>query len=267
MMRLIFCFLFFSGFLLSPDSQELPGKKNYTDDNGLRQGYWEGRYPNGNIQYHGTFRDDRPVGELTRYFPGGSKMAVMVFCFEGRRADTQLFYEDGTLAASGIYVDEKKDSVWKYFSFYDNYLASTETYDLGKKEGLSAVYYPNGRMAESFWYENNLRNGPWRQYYEDGRLRIEAEFKNDRRHGGFVFYSSSGRMEMKGKYQRNRMHGEWTFYDESGRKVSVINYVEGRPENEDELIEKEQEMFRQIEQMRGRIPEPDESELFSPRNY
>ncbi len=194
-------------------------------------------------------------------------MAVMVFCDEGRRADTQLYYEDGNLAARGIYVDEKKDSLWKYFSFYDNYLASTETYDMGRKEGLSAVYYPNGRVAESFWYENDLRNGPWRQYYENGNLRIEAEFENGQRHGSFVFYSSSGSIEMQGYYNRNRMHGEWTFYNESGDQVSVINYIEGIPENEEEFFDQQQEMFRKIEQMRGKIPEPDESELFSPRNY
>ena len=263
-MPLIFCHLFFSVFFFSLNSQELTGRKNYTDDKGLRQGYWERKYPDGNIQYHGTFKNDHPVGELIRYFPGGSKMAVMFFCDEGRRADAQLYYEDANLAARGIYVDEKKDSIWEYFSFYDNYLASTETYDMGKKEGLSAVYYTNGRVAESFWYENDLRNGPWRQYYENGSLRIEAEFENDQRHGSFVFYSSAGRIEMKGYYHRNRMYGEWTFYDEFGDQVSVINYIEGIPENEKELIDEQQEMFRKIEQMRGKIPEPDESELFFP---
>ncbi len=263
-MTLMLCLLLFSSFFLHLDSQELNGRKNYIDDEGLRQGYWERKYPNGNIRYHGTFKNDRPVGELIRYFPGGSKMAIMFFCNDGIRAETQLFYEDGNLAARGIYIDEKKDSLWEYFSFYDNYLARKETYDMGKKEGVSTAYYPDGQVAESFWYENDLKNGPWRQYYQNGNLRIEAEFINDQQHGSFVYYSSTGRVEIKGYYKNNLRHGEWIFYDESGHEVSVINFIEGIPENEEELIEQQQKMFREIEQMRGKIPEPDESDFFSP---
>ncbi len=263
----LFTCLFYFIFLLPLSSQESSTRKNHTDDNGLRQGYWERKYPNGNIQYHGTFRDDHPVGELVRYFPNGNKLAVLVFCSLGKRAEAKLFYEGGNLAAMGIYVDEQKDSVWKYYSFYNDNLISTVTYNMGVKEGQSTVYYPNGRISESFWYESGSRNGPWLQYYENGKVRVKSEFKNDQRHGDFIFYSPGGRTEMKGSYDKNQMHGEWIFYGESGNVVSVINYVEGRADNEDELIDREQEMFREIEQMRGRIPEPDESEIFSPRRH
>jgi antitoxin component YwqK of YwqJK toxin-antitoxin module len=259
-------FLFISlVFIIPLNSQELSSGKNHTDANGQKQGPWERRYPDGTIQYRGIFKDNHPVGEFARYFPNGNRMALMNFCSSGVRAETSLYYEDGTLAARGVYTDEKKDSVWKYFSYYDNRLAGIESYNKGVRDGISCVYYDNGNVSESFWYENGARNGPWRQYYENGRLRMETFFVDDQRQGIFLFYSPSGDIMISGKYHNNRMHGEWTYFEESGKIASIINYMEGIPENHDELIEKEQDLFRTIEQMRGRIPEPDESELFYPR--
>lgn len=249
------------------NSQDVDGGRNYTDINGKRQGYWEREYPNGSIQYRGYFKDGRPVGEFTRFFPNGNRLAEMFFCDKGRMARARLFFEDGSLAAEGNYIDEKKDGIWQYFSFYGSHLTSTETYDKGVREGISAVYYPDGKIAESFFYENGLRNGPWKQYYETGNLRLEAEFEDDMRHGLFISYKPGGRIDIEGRYSNNQMHGEWTFYDDSHQVVSVINYVDGRPENEEELILKEQEMFRKILEMEGRIPEPDESELFFNRDF
>jgi antitoxin component YwqK of YwqJK toxin-antitoxin module len=265
MNRLVNTLVIFFVVIMPLNSQEFERQKNYTDENGLRQGYWERKYPNGNFQYRGTFKDNRPRGEFIRFFPDGNKMAVMHFCDKGIRAEAKLYYENGNVAATGVYVNEEKDSVWQYFSYYGNHLAGIETYDNGVKEGVSAVYYENGKPAETFWYERDMKNGPWRQFYDNGALKVEAEFVDDQRHGKFNYYTPGGRIEMEGQYFRDQMHGEWIYYNGNGSQVSVINYINGRPENETELMEKEQEMFRQIEEMRGRIPEPDESEMFSPQ--
>jgi antitoxin component YwqK of YwqJK toxin-antitoxin module len=261
---IIYCLFFLPVLVLPLNSQELPDKRNYTDQDGQRQGLWERRYPDGTLQYRGYFRNNHPVGELMRYFPNGNKMAVMNFCESGINAKATLFYQDGTLAAEGNYVNEKKDSVWRYYSYYDNRLASIETWNNGIKHGVSSVFYENGKVSESVWYKNDSRNGPWRQYYENGSIRTETLFDNDQRNGVFKFYSPSGRIEISGQYLNNQMEGEWTYFDEFGQAATVIIYVDGRPENEDYLINKEQDIFRRIEEMRGRIPEPDESELFYP---
>jgi antitoxin component YwqK of YwqJK toxin-antitoxin module len=258
----VFCFFLCLPFLFS---QEGDRGANYTDQEGKKQGYWEKRYPDGNIQYHGTFVDGRPSGKLVRYFPNGNIMAVMDFHPGGLKADSELYYEEGGLAATGTYVNEQKDSVWKYYSYYEKHLTSIETWNKGIRDGLFAVYYPNGQIAESFLYENGSRTGPWRQYYENGKIKVEAEFKDDQRHGEFIYYSPDGRPEISGQYLSNQMHGEWLFYDKAGKPVSQLTYNHGRPENEGDLIDREQELFRLIEEMRGKIPEPDESELFSPR--
>ena len=40
---------------------------NITDQTGKKQGLWIKKYPNGNIQYEGIFKNDHPVGEFKRY--------------------------------------------------------------------------------------------------------------------------------------------------------------------------------------------------------
>jgi antitoxin component YwqK of YwqJK toxin-antitoxin module len=248
-------------------SQGLTEERNKIDENGLKQGYWESFYPNGKIQYRGDFKDNRPVGLFVRYFPSGNKMAEMNFCDEGRRSMAEIYHESGVIAARGIYIDEKKDSVWSYFTGTDARLTSTETYVNGLKQGLSATWYPNGKHAETFWYENDLRNGPWNQFYDSGRLKVRSAFKDGQREGEFIFYTNEGRIEIKGNYRNNQMHGDWSFFDGSGQLMSVVVYNEGRPENEEAIIDQEQIMFRRIEEMRGKIPEPDESDMFSPVRY
>ena len=44
---------------------------NQTDKNGLRQGQWQKKYPNGQLMYEGQFKDDKPCGDWIRYFEGG----------------------------------------------------------------------------------------------------------------------------------------------------------------------------------------------------
>lgn len=240
------------------------GEKNYTDEKGLKQGYWEQNYPDGKIQYRGTFKDGRPTGEFIRYFSNGNRMAEMNFCSQGIRADASLFFEDGSLAARGVYHEEKKDSIWKYFSRGDSLLKSMETYDIGVKSGLTVIYYANGKPFETFWYEDDIKNGPWMQYYDSGKMKIRAGFTEGKKNGSFEFFSPDGNVEIKGLYHDNLMNGDWVFYDNSQNIISTITYINGIPDNEEELIDKEQDLFRRIEEMRGKIPEPDESDVFFP---
>ena len=45
--------------------------KNYTDINGLKQGYWQKKYYNGNIKYEVYFKNNKPIGEFKRFYESG----------------------------------------------------------------------------------------------------------------------------------------------------------------------------------------------------
>ena len=46
--------------------------KNRIDKNGLKQGYWEYYYENGNIMSKGSFKDDKPEGMWEDYYINGN---------------------------------------------------------------------------------------------------------------------------------------------------------------------------------------------------
>ena len=41
---------------------------NKTDNNGLKQGKWIKYHSNGKIKYEGNFKDDKPIGQMKRYY-------------------------------------------------------------------------------------------------------------------------------------------------------------------------------------------------------
>lgn len=255
-------FLFTIVFLLTCLFSEAQEKQiNRTDNEGLRQGYWEQRYPNGNIRYKGVFRDGKPVGELLRYYTDGNKMAVMNFDETGTKAEAELFYENGFTAAKGNYVNEQRDSIWHFYSQYDEgLLMARENYRTGDKHGVSVIYFPNGEISQKLTYRNDLRHGEWKQFYMGGTLKLEGHYENGSREGDFAMYTPEGRTEVEGYYEDNLMHGEWKFFDREGELLYTLVYNKGYAENEEELIMKEQEFFRFIEEQKGKIPEPDETD-------
>jgi hypothetical protein len=40
---------------------------NYMDANGKKQGHWIQKYPNGNVQFEGYFKNNNPVGQVKKY--------------------------------------------------------------------------------------------------------------------------------------------------------------------------------------------------------
>src|ERR1035437_3386097 len=140
--------LFFISFTISLicnlQSFAQPGDTifNQTDKQGLKQGFWKVKYPNGLVKYSAYFKNDKPAGLMKRYFEDGTIKAVMVFDATGIKAKTKLYYQDGPLAAEGNYVNSLKDSTWNYYSYYTKTLSNRENYVKGKKNGLSVSYYP-----------------------------------------------------------------------------------------------------------------------------
>lgn len=252
--------LLFSFFLLTHaqvSSIQMPERKNQTDENGRKQGPWEKYYPNGNLIFSGVFLDDHPVGKFMRYFESGGIKAIMNFDSTGNYAQTTLFYEDGTKAAEGLYFQNKKDSTWKYYSYYTQELTLLENYNKGLKNGISIQYYPNGNIVEEIEWENNRKDGKWNQYFENGTQKLKASFTNDLRNGRFTFYYPSGQEEIVGEYLNGNKEGEWKYFDEEGEETLTINYRNGFPQDKEKLEEREKEFFEKMEENMGKIEEPD----------
>jgi len=234
---------------------------NKVDDNGLKQGFWKKYYPNGKINYSGFFKDNKPVGTLKRYYESGNLKAIMNFDSTGTYAYAKLYYDDGQLAAEGCYYNSLKDSLWRYYSYYEGSVISDEIFEKGIKNGISHKYYPNGNITESEEWRNNIRSGLWEQYYEDGSLRLKGSYSDGKLTGDYIVYYPDGSIQIKGNYLEGKRHGKWLFYDEQKNLNLEINFVHGKAENEEALTRKQQEYFQNMDKNIGRFKDPEPEEF------
>jgi antitoxin component YwqK of YwqJK toxin-antitoxin module len=158
---------------------------NFIDNKGLKQGYWEKKYKNGNVRYTGRFKDNKPVGEFRRYYKSASLQSVMVYDQSGNYAKATFYYENGKIAATGKYFGTKKDKIWKYYSFYGGHLSNEESYNKGKKDGYSREYYSDSTVSQEKMWKNGVLDGPWRMWFPGKKLRLETRYVNGKINGPF----------------------------------------------------------------------------------
>ena len=77
---------------------------------------------------------------------------VAVPCrYRSNRLTAHLYHSNGKIQAVGLYQNELKEQLWKY---YDNRekLIREENYRNGKLEGQTSLYYPDGNVLEKSIY-------------------------------------------------------------------------------------------------------------------
>jgi antitoxin component YwqK of YwqJK toxin-antitoxin module len=237
---------------------------NQSDARNLKQGWWKKSYPDGGIMYKGFFRDSKPVGEMFRYYETGALKAYMVYDDKGEYARVRLFYADGQVAATGVYFNSLKDSTWCYYSYYDHSLTTREIYSKGKRNGLMVNFYSNGNPSERLTWVNDKKEGPWEQYFADNTLKLKAAYKEGKLEGEFLVNYDSGKPYLKGGYKNGLREGNWSFFNEDGTTDMELTYQLGVTPDTEKLDARQQELFRIIEENKGKFEEPDETNFLTP---
>lgn len=248
-------FIFYLSVCISGNSQN-PDKLNYVDENGLKQGHWIKKYDNGNTRYDGYFKNGKPVGLLKRYYRNKALMAELYHSNDTVRA--KLYFVNGKPGASGIFVNQKKDSIWEYYAYYGGYVISKENYVNGLKEGISRIYFENGRISDELNWVNDIKNGSWQTYFKSGNVKSETLYKNGKIHGIFNLYFPSGVLKITGKYANGVRNEKWLFFNEDGTVTNEIEYINGVAKNRDEQIEKLMQEFEEYEKNRHKIKDPEQ---------
>jgi antitoxin component YwqK of YwqJK toxin-antitoxin module len=237
---------------------------NQSDTHNLKQGWWKKSFPNGKLMYKGFFRDNKPVGEMFRYYETGELKASLVYDKNSEYARARLFYADGQVAATGVYYNSLKDSTWCYYSYYDHSLTTREMYTRGKRNGPMINYYNNGSASEKITWVNDKKDGPWEQYFANNTLKLKATYKDGQLEGDFIVNYESGKPYLKGGYKSGLREGQWIFYNEDGTTDMELAYKMGVTPDTGKLDARQQELFRMIEENKGKFEEPDETNFLTP---
>jgi len=232
---------------------------NKTDQQGRKQGRWITRYPNGNILYEGEFINGNPSGQFKRYYDDQTLNSVMVFSGEGRVADAKIYFPDGSIAASGKYVNRLKEGKWKFFSSsVQGYLINEEEYSKSLRNGISLKFYTDSTIAEKAFYKNDKKEGEWIQYYASGKLFLKAFYISGLLNGNFEVWYENGNPEIKGTYKNNLREGKWIIYNEDGTVRYEMNYEGGVTKDRRMDIESS-EIIDNLEKDKGKIADPEKT--------
>jgi antitoxin component YwqK of YwqJK toxin-antitoxin module len=242
-------FLIFSLLCLA----SLTFSQNVTDARGLKQGPWVKKYPNGNLMYEGTFKDDSPVGLFKRYNEEGILLSELNYSDKKDEVRATFLYPDGTKAAEGTYVARKKEGLWRFYSATQpSYLIGEENYNGDIRNGLSQKYYADSTIAEKVTWDNGNRTGEWLQYYPDGSICLRAEYIAGKLEGLFSYYHPNGKLYYEGNYKDDFRTGDWMVFNYDGSLKQIIAYEEGKP-SDPKLADQETKFLDQLEENRDKI--------------
>ena len=194
--NLLFLLIFFFFGNLFLNAQDI----NRTDNQGRRQGLWTDFYANGQKRYEGRFKNGKCQGEFKYYDEQGNLKATNTFDKSGDKALHKLYDPNGTLIATGYYLNQKKEGEWRYFSKDNGQLILVEDNKNGKVDGKSMVYY------------------------ETGVLMMERQFVNDVQEGHAKIYYPSGALKEEGDYLHGSKTGIWKAFNEDGDVISSENF-------------------------------------------
>jgi antitoxin component YwqK of YwqJK toxin-antitoxin module len=229
---------------------------NKIDKNGMKQGHWIKKYPNGHIQYNGYFKDNNPAGIFKRYFENDTINSILVFSSDGKEAMASLYHPNGFMASSGKFINQLKEGKWKFFSSnIKGYLISEEEYKSGIRNGISVKYYPNSAPAEKVTYINDLRNGEWTQYFPDGTICLKANYVKGKLQGSFSVFFGNGKAEYIGQYKDDTRDGIWKIYNSGGNLKYSIKYLDGIAQDS-EKFRQESDYLDALEKNKGKIADP-----------
>ncbi|MGL4363810.1 MAG: toxin-antitoxin system YwqK family antitoxin [Bacteroidales bacterium] len=252
-LRFFFAFFFISRIVFS---HTIDSSLNFLDERGLKQGFWQKKYPNGKIAYRAQFFDNKPKGLLVRYHENGKKMALIDY-FDDGTAFAQLFSAKGDLVAQGNYWSEnKKHGTWKYFS--NTKLIREENYKYGLLDGALILYFSNGNVYERKRYLEGIQIGVYEQINELGNMVFEIQFAQGQPHGRARYYYDNNQCRIDGHYKEGLRSGVWIYYKPNGEVERHTTYIEGVPTDKDIIDKVNSDYLKSLEKQKGTFIEPED---------
>lgn len=207
---------------------------NQVDAKGKKQGEWGKTYPRSIVyQYRGQFKDDKPVGTFTYFYPNKKVKAVVKHDANSNRSVANMYHDNGEIMSIGIYINGKKDSVWMNFG-PSGRLSNTETYKADSLHGKKVVYYVPEDVYDKrrivlgeYNYVNGTMDGPIKEYFDNGVIKQTGAYVNGRRQGEWITYQPGGQKLMLSRYKNGIKHGWFLAYDDSGKEINRMYFYNG----------------------------------------
>lgn len=208
---------------------------NQKDSKGRKQGPWQKQFEKSKVlEYKGQFKDDKPVGTFTYYYPSNKIKAIIKHDEVTKRSEAIFYHENGELMSYGTYKNYQKDSTWYHYT-EAGAIVSTENYKNDLLEGVRTTYYPPNeqtgkveKISSAMMYSNGLLNGEYKEYFDFGSVRVKGTYLDGKKHGVWEEYQPTGKLLAFTRYKNGLKHGWCSAYDATGKEVNKVYYYYGK---------------------------------------
>ncbi len=210
------------------------GQINQTDAKGKKQGEWQKTYPNSKaVEYKGTFKDDKPVGTFYYFYVSTKTKAIIVHAEKTGKSSAKMYHENGQLISQGIYINQKKDSIWSNYA-PSGRISFKETYKNGKLNGKKTIFYVPESIEDKSQlvavienYVDDVLHGDYFEYFDDGSVKCTGKYEKGKKIGKFTTNHASGVKMIVENYKYGTLHG-WSYgFDEAGKQLGKRYYKKG----------------------------------------
>jgi uncharacterized protein len=235
MKRILFSLSFIFIFLLTSAQEK----------GSLPDGYQVFKYPNGAVSSEGLIKNGKPEGFWKSYYVTGVKKS------EGRRTNFLLdsiwvFYDQSGDTTEKINYLYGKKNGW-YYKYkreptFGPYVWSKELFAANRKEGTTYIYFPDGKIQQTFSYNGGKKEGLSKEYDKNGNIITLLEYSNDflvsrekinridskgLKQGEWKEFYPGGSIKTEKTFIDDLIHGYYKEYDTRGKLVLTMLYDKG----------------------------------------
>jgi antitoxin component YwqK of YwqJK toxin-antitoxin module len=166
-----------------------------------------------------TDQQGRKQGQWIKYYP--DKTHVL---YDGTFLDDQpagefnRYYEDGTPKSKLVYSQGGKNADATIYH-PNGYIASSGKYINQLKEGEWKFfsYRLNGLLINIEFYSKNMRNGLSLKFYPDSSVAERVNYISDKREGEWLQFHPDGKLSLKAWYKGGLLEGKFEVWYPNGK--------------------------------------------------
>jgi hypothetical protein len=148
-----------------------------------------------------------------------SIILTLIFASSGCTGKGGAKKESADNADTTTVADTGFTGIKKYMS--QSYLIKEVTFKNGVRQGLMKTFYQNGKVRQTFWYENGFREDSSRWYYMEGQLFRTTPYIRDTADGIQIQYFRNGRKKAKIGYSKGFRTGFLEEYNADGKLIGA----------------------------------------------
>ena len=185
----------------------------YSD--GLREGVWIERYPDGSMRSRGSWEGGRRNGQWEWWYDDSTPKKSGVYADEQPDGTWREWYRNGQMRLEARWSGGLPDGEWREWHEGGS-LASVGRYREGLEEGTWEILHPDGSLEARLNYRGGVYDGPAEMWHASGALAWKGEYRGGQREGSWEFGREDGAPSARGRFEGGAREGSWTFWRPGG---------------------------------------------------